>query len=110
MSDVLADSREDLIAAARRAMDSAYAPYSGFHVGAALLFDDGAIVTGANSSVPTGAIRSSTRAGSASPGKMSNEQSLSTSLKVWMLLMYFYLRGRIGSALKWRKYEQHEES
>lgn len=48
MSDVLADSREDLIAAARRAMDSAYATYSGFHVGAALLFDDGAIVTGAN--------------------------------------------------------------
>jgi len=37
-----------LIAAARAASAQAYAPYSRFHVGAALGFADGAIVTGAN--------------------------------------------------------------
>ena len=31
-----------------KAMDNAYAPYSHFPVGAALRFDDGAVVTGAN--------------------------------------------------------------
>jgi cytidine deaminase len=39
---------EDLIAAARAAASHAYAPYSDYHVGAALLFDDGAIITGCN--------------------------------------------------------------
>ncbi|MCW1382230.1 cytidine deaminase [Novosphingobium sp. KCTC 2891] len=48
MSGLGPAARDALVAAARRAADSAYAPYSGFHVGAALLFDDGAIVTGAN--------------------------------------------------------------
>jgi cytidine deaminase len=37
-----------LIEAARAAQARAYAPYSDYRVGAALLFDDGAIVTGAN--------------------------------------------------------------
>ena len=37
-----------LIAAARGAAANAYAPYSGFAVGAALLLADGAIVTGTN--------------------------------------------------------------
>ncbi len=37
-----------LLAAARTAATKAYAPYSGFHVRAALLLDDGSIVTGAN--------------------------------------------------------------
>ena len=39
---------ETLIAAARDAAKRAYAPYSNFHVGAAILLTDGRIVTGAN--------------------------------------------------------------
>lgn len=38
----------DLIAAARRAARHAHAPYSRFAVGAAVLLDDGTIVTGTN--------------------------------------------------------------
>lgn len=37
-----------LVQAAIAAANNAYAPYSNFHVGAALLLDDGSIVTGAN--------------------------------------------------------------
>lgn len=46
MADI--ETRKALIAAAREAAARAYAPYSGFHVGAALLLSDGSIVTGAN--------------------------------------------------------------
>ncbi len=40
--------RDELVIAARRAQENAYAPYSKFRVGAALRFADGTIVTGAN--------------------------------------------------------------
>lgn len=40
--------RDALIEAARAAAAQAYAPYSQFHVGAALAFADGSVVTGAN--------------------------------------------------------------
>jgi len=43
-----ADLRADLIAAAKRAMKNAYAPYSTFHVGAAILTSTGEIFTGCN--------------------------------------------------------------
>lgn len=39
---------EDLIAKAKEAMEKAYAPYSGFQVGAALKCADGSIYTGCN--------------------------------------------------------------
>ncbi|WP_299194554.1 cytidine deaminase [uncultured Erythrobacter sp.] len=41
-------SNADLIAAAREAAEHAYAPYSDYQVGAALLFEDGSIITGSN--------------------------------------------------------------
>ena len=37
-----------LINEARAAAEHAYAPYSDFQVGSALLFDDGAVITGSN--------------------------------------------------------------
>ncbi len=40
--------REKLIEEAAKAKQFAYVPYSGFHVGAALLCSDGSIVTGCN--------------------------------------------------------------
>ena len=48
MSELEAADAANLAGSALSASRHAYAPYSGFHVGAALLFADGAIVTGTN--------------------------------------------------------------
>ncbi|MFP3872163.1 MAG: cytidine deaminase [Candidatus Natronoplasma sp.] len=42
------DKREELVKEAEKARDHAYAPYSGFKVGAALLTSDGEIYSGCN--------------------------------------------------------------
>ena len=43
-----AETAEMLMAEAEKARVRAYAPYSGFSVGAALLFEDGSVVSGCN--------------------------------------------------------------
>jgi len=42
------NNRDSLIAAAKRALENSYSPYSDFRVGAALRFGDGTVVTGTN--------------------------------------------------------------
>lgn len=46
--DELTPEQQELVSAARSATEGSYAPYSNFHVGAALRLADGEIVTGAN--------------------------------------------------------------
>lgn len=46
--DELSDQDRDLVEKATEAHNRAYAPYSQYHVGAALLMEDGKIVTGNN--------------------------------------------------------------
>lgn len=48
LNNGLNGTKDRLIEAAHNAATSAYAPYSEYQVGAALLFDDGAIITGSN--------------------------------------------------------------
>src|SRR5271163_5186085 len=45
---VTPEEAQSLQHAAAKAAENAYAPYSGFRVGAALLLDDGSIITGCN--------------------------------------------------------------
>ena len=40
--------RDELVVAAKLALENSYSPYSGFRVGAALRFADGTVVTGTN--------------------------------------------------------------
>jgi cytidine deaminase len=44
----LEDSIQNLVELAKSAAEDAYAPYSKFHVGAALLLDNGEVLTGSN--------------------------------------------------------------
>ncbi len=46
--DELSQSEQELINISRRMTTQAYAPYSGFYVGAAVLLENGKIITGSN--------------------------------------------------------------
>ena len=46
--DELPETDRTLVMKAREATYSSYAPYSNFHVGAAILLDNGEVVTGSN--------------------------------------------------------------
>jgi cytidine deaminase len=53
----LTENEQNLLGEARKITKSAYAPYSGFHVGAAVLLNNGKIITGnnqENSAYPSG--------------------------------------------------------
>ena len=47
-AEMTSQEETELIDAARAAATQAYAPYSDYQVGAALLFDDGSVITGSN--------------------------------------------------------------
>lgn len=47
-AEELTDADRELVEAAKKATERSYAPYSKFHVGAAIRMADGSIVTGAN--------------------------------------------------------------
>lgn len=44
----LSDTEKELFEAAKKARDNAYAPYSGFHVGCAVLLENGEVISGSN--------------------------------------------------------------
>ena len=48
MATLTTDQKQALVTAAAAAMSNAYAPYSKFHVGSAILAEDGNIYTGCN--------------------------------------------------------------
>jgi cytidine deaminase len=71
-------TRDELMTLARAAAAKAYAPYSNFHVGAALLFADGSVVTGAN--VENASYGLSLCAETVAVGKVLSEGALSRGL------------------------------
>lgn len=81
----LSEQEQQLIKAAHLALDSAYAPYSRFHVGAALLLEDDTIITGSNqenAAYPSGLCAERVAffsAGSQHPGKRILAAAITTS-------------------------------
>ena len=88
--DTLEECPEDvqaLMDKAFKARDNAYAPYSKFHVGAALILEDGTVITGnnqENASYPSGLCAERTAifyAGATHPNKKITKMALSAGSK-----------------------------
>jgi cytidine deaminase len=83
--EALNKEQQQLIDAAIKALDTAYAPYSQFKVGAALLMEDGSIVSGSNqenAAYPSGLCAERVAfftAGSQFPGKVIKSVAITTS-------------------------------
>lgn len=81
----LSTTQQQLLESATKALDSAYAPYSQFKVGAALLMEDGSVVTGSNqenAAYPSGLCAERVAfftAGSQFPGKIIKAVAITTS-------------------------------
>ena len=98
----LPNEEQELVQAAQKVAIAAYAPYSGFFVGAALLLEDGTVVSGSNQenvAFPSGICAERTAmcwAGANYPGKAILKWPSMPNLKIFWSKLRFILAVRVG--------------